>query len=358
MLFQTRYEVVPNVRKIAVMRANQLGDFIFSLPALEALQATYTQAEIVLLGRKWHADFLKHRPGPVDRVAAIPPVWDNRVGLGDKESDPDLDRFFEELRQEHFDLALQMHGGGLNSNPFILNLGARFTAGLSTPDAAPLDRSTPYIYYQSEIMRLLEVVALVGANETPSLEPRLSVTQADLTESLEVVPDRDRPLVALHPGATDPRRHWPAEKFALTGDALAKAGARVVVTGTGPERALVERVIGAMECPAQNLCDQLSLNGLVGLLSRCKVLVTNDSGPLHLAMAVGAATVGIYWCGNLINAGPLTRARHRPALSWRLDCPECGVDCTKVRCAHTASFVADVPAEEVIESALDLLKTA
>src|SRR3712207_8868396 len=47
-----------------------------------------------------------------------------------------------------------------------------------------------------------------------------------------------------------------------------------------------------------------------------------------------AATVGIYWCGNLINAGPVTRARHRPALSWRLDCPVCGADCTRHRCDH------------------------
>ncbi len=55
---------------------------------------------------------------------------------------------------------------------------------------------------------------------------------------------------------------------------------------------------------------------------------------------VGAATVGIYWAGNLINAGPITRARHRTVLSWRLNCPVCDRNCLQTTCDHQASFVA------------------
>jgi ADP-heptose:LPS heptosyltransferase len=87
-------------------------------------------------------------------------------------------------------------------------------------------------------------------------------------------------------------------------------------------------------------------------------VVSNDSGPLHLAASVGAATAGIFWCFNLINCGPLTRSRHRPSASWRLTCPVCGIDCTQGRCVHRASFVADVPTEEVVASALDLFSRA
>jgi hypothetical protein len=68
---------------------------------------------------------------------------------------------------------------------------------------------------------------------------------------------------------------------------------------------------------------------------------------------VGTATVGIYWCFNLVNCAPLTRARHRPFVSWRLTCPVCGIDCTRGMCEHRASFVADVPAGEVVEAALE-----
>jgi len=259
------------------------------------------------------------------------------------------------MAREGFDLALQLHGGGRYSNPLVRRLGARVTAGLRTPDAPPLDRWVPYIYFQHETLRYLEVASLVGAWAAPALEPRLAVTQRDLAQSLRVVPQTHRPLVARHPGAGDPRRRWPAEKFARVGDALAQAGARVVVIGTEAERQVTQAVARAMAHRALDLCGRLSLCGLAGLLWRCSLLVSNDSGPLHLARAVGTATVGIYWGPNLINAGPLTRESHRTAQSWRFHCPECGLNCMEARCVHSASFVADVPVEEVVGQALELL---
>ena len=186
------------------------------------------------------------------------------------------------------------------------------------------------------------------------LEPRLSVIEEDLVEALRVVPEQEKPLVALHPGAGDPERRWPPEKFSTVGDALAAAGAHIVVTGTKEEEHVVNAVITAMEAKAQNVCGCLSLGGLAGLLSRCRVLVSNDSGPLHVATAVGTATVGIYWCFNLITAGILTRSCHRPVVSWRLTCPICGIDRSCTSCDHHGSFVADIPTQEVIMAALDL----
>jgi len=64
------------------------------------------------------------------------------------------------------------------------------------------------------------------------------------------------------------------------------------------------------------------------------------------------------WCGNFINASPMTRARHRAAISWLLACPVCGGHCLESQCQHAVSFVADVTVTEVIASALDLLKQA
>ena len=329
---------------------------MFSLPSLEALRAAYPEAEIILLGRPWHAEFLEGRRGPIDRVVVVPAI----TGVND---DPDanqdpsaLERFLRAMQREHFDIAIQLHGGGRYSNPFVLHSGAKVTVGMRTEDAPPLDRWIPYVYYQPEILRTLEVVGLVGGR-TENLEPRLAVTERDLQESLAAVPQTQKPLAALHPGASDPRRRWPAEKFAEVGDALAVAGAHVVVTGTAPERQLVEAVRTNMSGAAEDVCDRLSLGGLAGLFSRCRVVVSNDSGPLHLAAASGAATAGIYWCGNLINAEPITRTRHRAALSWQLECSLCGANCTVDRCDHLVSYVAGVPVEEVRDPALELLAT-
>ncbi len=352
-MFQAAYVKVPDVYKIAVVRANALGDFIFALPALHALRAAYPQAEIVLLALKWHASFLAERPGPIDRAVVIPPCEGVSASPGTEEDAAELEVFFAAMRRERFDLAIQMHGGGRYSNPFLLRLGARMTVGLKTPDAVALDRWMPYIYFQHEVLRYLEVVALVGA-ATTLLEPRLSLVKEDLLEAQRVVPETSKPVVALHPGAGDPQRRWPPEKFAVVGDALAKAGVQIVVTGTGEERGLAKTVVESMQTEAHNVCDCLSLGGLAGLLSRCKLVISNDSGPLHLAAAVGTATVGIYWCFNFPNVAPITRTRHRPVISWNVVCPICGTDRSLRTCEHHASVVAAIAPEEVLAAALDL----
>ncbi len=345
--------IVP-ARKIAVLRANALGDFIFCLPALDALRAAYPDAEITFLGKQWHVDFLAGRPAPVDRVLAIPP-YPGVSEPPDRVVDPvAVNRFFEEMRREEFDLAIQIHGGGGNSNPFLLRLGARVTAGLKAADAPALDRSVPYLLYQSEIVRYLETVALVGG-EMRSLQPRLAVLPEDVAESRAAVPEDGRSLVVVHPAANDPTRRWPPERFAAVADALAARGARVVIVGTEREHWIIRGVTGAMTGAAEEVCGRLSLRGLAGLLSRAALLVGNDSGPRHLAEAVGTATVAVYWCGNLVTWGPPTRARHRPAISWRLACPRCGSDLTTTRCCHEVSFVDDVPVSDVLDPALELL---
>lgn len=348
--------MIESVKKIAVLRAGGLGDFIFTLPALWALRAAYPGAELTLLGGPLQVALLKGRDEPVQRSILLPASTGvNGPDTGVEEDEGELDLFFERMREECFDLALQMHGGGGYSNPFVEKFGARVTAGAQAPGAPPLDRSVPYVYAQSEYLRNLEVARLVGAGVV-TLEPSLPVTSADLDEAGEKLPGDDRPLVALHPGAGDRRRRWPAGKFASVGDSLSEAGALVAVVGVEEDRALISDVIGAMSHEAFDLHGKLSLGGLSGLLSRCKVMISNDSGPLHLAVAVGAATVGIYWGPNLVNAGPPMRTRHRPALSWTAECRVCGASFFHGDdCGHTESVVGDVSVEEVSTHALDLL---
>jgi ADP-heptose:LPS heptosyltransferase len=352
----------PRPTRIAVLRANALGDYIFSVPALESLRAAYRDAEIVLLGAPWHARFLAERPGPVDRVMVVPPLAGVRDAEPDEEAQP-KDEFLEKARLEQFDIAVQLHGGGRNTNPLVNALGAGLTVGLRAEDAPPLDRWVRYVYYQPEVFRYLEVVSLVGARPV-SYRPRMAVTDADRAQLRAVLPAPYRARVALHPGSSDPRRRWPAERFAEVGDALADVGAEVVVTGTAAESGVIRAVVTQMRAPATPVVDSLGLGGLAALYAECSVLISNDTGPVHLAEAVGCATVGIYWAGNFINGAPTDRTRHRPMISWTLNCPVCGLDCTRdiypargggFGCGHKASFVADVPAVETRDAALELL---
>lgn len=349
-------EKVDHVERIVVLRANGIGDFVVAVPALEALRAAYPGARITYLGRAWHAELLEARPGPWDEVDVVPP-YPNLIGGGDVDESR-IDAFFERHRAEKYDLALQLHGGGANSNPFVQRLGARVTAGPRDThfDAPMLDRSITYAYHQHEVLRFLEVVGLVGAPPV-TVEPRIALTAADVRHADAVLPTAAQPLVALHPGATDPRRRWPAASFAALATALAERGCRVAVVGHGPDDASSGAEIAATS-PALDLVGALDMKAMVGVLARARLVVANDSGPRHLAAALGTPTVGVYWAGNVINAGPLLRARHRVSVSFCNACPVCGrpqAPLDAQRCEHDDSFVADITVDEVLGHATDLI---
>jgi ADP-heptose:LPS heptosyltransferase len=353
---QSYGKVLPDVRKIAVLRSNGIGDFIFALPALEALRQAYPEAEIVLLGLQWHFDFLRERPSPIDRVEVVPRTPGVGLNLDEEPDNPRVMKsFFERMSQEEFDLALQLHGGGRYSNPFIKSIRARVSVGSCTEDADLLDRWIAFSYYHNEILRFIEIVGLVGA-PLVTVEPHLNVTEADLEEAASFLPEKNSQLVILNPGAGDPRRRWPIEKFAQVGNTLAWEGADVIITGSDRETGLARDLASQMSVPVLDLSGKISLNGLAGLYSLASVVISNDSGPLHIARAVGAATVGIYWCGNMINAGPVTNMRHRTGISWRVECPVCGLKLTRSSCEHRDSIVDEVSDVEVQTAALELLE--
>jgi ADP-heptose:LPS heptosyltransferase len=355
---------VPGARRIVVLRANALGDYLLAEPALRALRRTYPAARITLVGAAWQPALLTGRPGPVDDVWVLPQV----EGLaGQPEGAPPPDRlpaFCRAIRDTEPDIALQMHGGGAAANPLTRSFGARITAGMRAPGAEALDRELPYRYYQHEVARYLEVASLVGA-EPDGWAPHLELTGDDHREAQAVLPGGDgAPLVALHPGVSDPRRRWPGASFAAVADALAAGGARVVLTGAPADAELTAEIAARSRAPVLDLTGRTGIGGLGAVYARCALVVGVDTGPLHLARAVGAATVTVFWCGNAFNAAPFDRGRQRVLLGWTLHCPDCGAAChgdvhpqrgLGPGCDHQSSWVADVPAAEVIEEALDLL---
>jgi ADP-heptose:LPS heptosyltransferase len=357
--------LVPDVHRIAVLRANALGDYLFVVPALEALRAAYPDAEIVLLGAPWHAEVLTGRPGPVDRVLVAPagpgirgPIPDDPVPAERRPA------FLDRARAERLDLALQLHGGGGNSNPLVAALGARVTAGLRAPGAPALDRTVAYTNFQPEVFRYLEAVGLVGADPV-TYRPRFAVTDADRKAAEAAAPTRNgEPRVVIHPGATDARRRWPAARFATVARALLADGADVVVTGQPDERGLVDEVCAGAGPRARPLIGALGVGGLAALLEGAALVVANDTGPLHLAAAVGTPVVGVFWVGNLINSAPVDRDTCRAVVSWTMHCPLCGTPSNgdlypdrgaPAPCRHRVTFVADVPIAEVLAEAQDLI---
>lgn len=345
---------MPDVRRIAVLRANGIGDYVVSEPALTALRQAYPDAEITLLGSAHHAALLSGRPGPVDRVVELPLVSGVRVKSDRPDASPDeLEAWCAGQRAYRYDLAVQLHGGGGNSNPLLLRLGARVSVGAAAPGAPRTDRWVPYTAYQHDTVRWLEVVAAAGAQST-RLEPELAVTAADLAASAAVVPHDERPLVVVHPGATDARRCYPEDRLGRVARALADEGARVVVVGGPADADRVGQVADGFGGAVETVVGVLSLAGLVGTLARASLMIGNDSGPRHLAGAVGTPTVGVFTYANLADVAPLTRTWHRVLVSWHGGCRVCGRRVLDGWCGHEASATHDVAEADVLDATREL----
>ncbi|UUX97531.1 glycosyltransferase family 9 protein [Aquabacterium sp. J223] len=344
----THFDVLPRfdgVRRIAVLRAGAVGDVVVALPALQSLRDAYPDAHLLLLARPWAHDFLRGRPGPVDEVLVLPAV--PGVTAAPDADGCAADAVVAALQSRRLDLALQLHGGGRHSNPFVLRWGARHTVGLRSADAVPLER---WLHHDDEphpeALRLLECAALAGAPPA-GLLPRLALRACDLDEATAVVPPDGRPLAVLNPGATDVRRRWPLAAFAEVGHALAARGLALAVNGGPDEAALTAQLTARLPAGTRDLAGRLSVGGLTALLARARLLLSNDTGPVHLAQAVGTPTVSVFWIGNLRSWGPTAVGRHRVAVSWRLHCPSCGLENVSQRCRHDDSFVADVTVDHV-----------
>jgi ADP-heptose:LPS heptosyltransferase len=156
--------------------------------------------------------------------------------------------------------------------------------------------------------------------------------------------------------------------FGAVARAAADDGCRVLVVGDRSETGLAEAVVTAAVGPAAgtgsrsvaSVAGKLGLGELAALLARADAVLANDSGPRHLAQALGTATVGIYWVGNALTSAPLGRGRHRLQLSWTTHCPVCGADVTQVgwtapRCPHDECLVADIQPAGVYEDVRSLL---
>lgn len=366
------------VAKIAVLRPNAVGDFVFALPALHALKHAYPDAELVFLGKAWHADFLAGRPGPVDRVVVMPPIPGVGAPLDEAVDVQAVERFVERMRGERFDIVAQMYGGGRYSNPFVMRFGARLAIGARADAAPALARWVAHVEPANRRLALLEIAALAGA-ALPWMRRELAVTPADRAAAAQVLPpgcpdaahgrlpqhagtmpaspqERARPLVLLQPGSTDPRRCWPVERFVAVGDALAAAGALVAVNGTAQEAGLVQTIVGGMRHSALDLAGKLGLGGLCGVLERAALVVSNDTGPLHLALAIGTPAVGLFWHTNLVDGAPLRPGLLRAAVSAQTRCGVCGADNRASRCPHQESFLQDISVDDVLALAFAQLQ--
>jgi ADP-heptose:LPS heptosyltransferase len=351
-----------------VLRALRgLGDMLCVVPALRCLRAALPEAHVTLVGLPGARWMQERFPGYLDDFLEFPGF------PGIPEVPVDTRRLPEILAavQGRFDLALQMHGSGSNSNSFTLLLGARISAGFYLPAlwCPSPEHFAPYPAHLQEVRRWLALMEFLGA-PTGNEALEFPVLPADRERLQAAWPGHRAGYVCLHPGANEAQRRWPVERFAAVGDALADEGMTVVLTGTGAEREITSAVARAMRQEAVDLAGRTDLGALAALMQGAALVVCNDTGVSHLAAALKTPSVVIFaasdperWApldGRLhravgrINPENLNACRHTPDIK----CHRCLRDACSSLVTIPDVDLAPVAVEEVLEQARELLAPA
>jgi ADP-heptose:LPS heptosyltransferase len=298
--------------RVAILRALQLGDLLCAVPAFRALRAALPRAEIVLIGLPWARALVERFDRYLDGFLELP----GYPGLPERPPRPEeIPGFLARVQARRFDLAIQMHGDGSIVNPLAVLLGARLTAGFFRAGSYCPDpgRFIPYPAHEPEVWRHLRLLEHLGI-PTRGDELEFPVREADRERLAAVEVARElRPgeYACVHPGASVPKRRWPPERFAAVADALQARGLRVVLTGTAAEADLVAGVIRATVGRPLSLAGRTDLGSLAALLSGARLLVSNDTGVIHLAAALGTPSVVVSTEPSPDRWAPRDRRRHR-----------------------------------------------
>lgn len=291
--------------KIALFRGLYLGDLVAATPALRALRRGYPEAEVSLAALPWAGALAPHLP-PVDRLVPYPGAPGLDGWNGDEGG---LRGFLATMRAERFDLAVNLHGRGPQSTRLVARFGARRVAGFAHAEAPALDVAVPWEAEEQESLKLL-LLAQAAGGEPAGTHPELRVRDEDDRRARELLPDPRGPLAILHPGASVAEKRWPAEGFGSVARALLGRGYAVAVTGSAAEGGLA-RVIRGQAPSAVDLAGKTDLSVLISLVARAGVVISNDTGPAHLAYALRTPSVTLFGpTTDRRRWGPLDGGRH------------------------------------------------
>jgi ADP-heptose:LPS heptosyltransferase len=308
--------LIPKGGRVVILRALPgIGDLLCVTPALRALREHRPDVEMTYLGLPGTEALVSRYRHLVDHFVPFP----GYPGLPEQPWDASrFEAFLGDMRAARFDLAIQLHGSGAVTNEVIDLLGARHVAGHAAagdPRLEPIHHvaaaadgdSTrtflPWSESTHEIRRGLRLMAHLG---WPSEDDRPEFVVAPWTGSPRV----DGRYVVVHPGASAATRRWSATGFREVAASLARSGLRVVLTGTvedGPRnRAIAEQ----LPDDTIDLSGRTTLDELGALLGGSRLLISNDTGVAHLAVALDVPSVVVFTGSVDERWAPLDRARH------------------------------------------------
>ncbi len=300
-----------SIDRLLIVKTSSIGDVLHALPLAQALKETHPALVLGWVVRARCADILRGNPS-LDHLYVVP----------DKPSLRDLWVLRKTLHAARYSVALDLQGLLLSGMLTWLS-GARVRVGWNrNREGNALFLTHPIVpgkdATRHEIDALFGFADVLGIHPAHESYPAQSYLAAqDRTWAGEHLAGLPHPLVALNVGASRAYKRWPLEHWAALADGLSHRGAGLVFVGDKADAALAAQVRALMTSrgPAVDLAGQTSLRALASVLAACDLVVSADTGPMHLAVAVGTPVVALFGGTDPRRHGPygaLHTALHKP----------------------------------------------
>jgi heptosyltransferase-2 len=329
-----------------------VGDAVMSLPALRALRQRFPQAHISILAKPWVADLYRREPFCNELLPYTALTFFEKCTAA------------RALRPRHFDTAILLQNAfeaaaiayvaGIPERIGYARDGRGFLLTRAIPVPKPGEIPRHESFYYLELIRRAGIIAELPQNDAIRLEsaPDARATGLDRFHQLGL----GETVIGVSPGAAyGTAKRWLPERFADSAIRIAnELGAAVAIFGSKDERDLCQSVATTVSAsivkPVKNFAGETSLAEFIDLAAACRVYLTNDSGAMHIASALGVPTVAIFGSTDDQTTGPtgpLARVVREPV--------ECS-PCLRRECPIDHRCMTRVSSARVAEAALELLK--
>jgi len=360
--------------RLLLIRPDHIGDVLLAAPAGRLLQAARPGVEIDWMVGPWSADVVR-RSGHTGRVHICEfPGFTRRPKRSPIEPYAVLMREARRLRRYEYDAAFVLRPDHWWGAMLAALAGVPWRFGFAVAECQPFltDMLPPprgHALEASQDLARLAVARLGGSVDASSgqgrayLDPGFRTTEEERQRAAcwlsRVESGGSGPLIVIHAGAGASLKNWATHRWAAVGRALqARIGARIVLTGGPDERDLATSIAADLVDSPLNLAGKTTLGELAAVLERCDLVLGGDSGPLHIAAAVGTPTVRIYGPTNTTFFAPWGDPGQQVALKAGLFCQPCGL-LVNPPCGAMSepACLQAIEVEQVVQAAVSVLGT-
>jgi heptosyltransferase-1 len=336
--------------KILFIKLSAIGDVVQTLPALEAIKKAHPGAEITWVVEEAAAGILEGHP-LIDRLlVSRRKAWIKELGnpVAVVRGIVNSIRFTRELRSRHYDIAVDFQGLFKSGMLIGLARASRKIGFDGTRELSYLFLNERLPAYDSEkhaLERYLDVARFLGARDTtPACTLPIEREVRAISQKIEGMNLRGRPLIVINPMARWKTKLWPEQKFAELADRLVKEeNAVIIFTGSREDRPVNDRILAMMNGRAENWAGETTLKELAALASCSDLFITTDTGPMHLAAAAGAKVLALFGPTAPWRSGPYGQSH--VVVRTGIPCSPC----YKRKCEIGTRCMEDVTVEEVMK---------